>query len=183
VLLELLIATAVAVLAPEAVAWAQPKKATVDLRSDQLGTPGLPLAESAKGVYGFRLTAQVDNKGEGSGVLELDPNAPAFDEFGFVKAAGDLPPVKLDCTLKFVKKSKFRVPLEARLGAPTKEVEWLLVEVRGPKIVSRLFLATPTAEKLSYGLLLVQGSDGKVKYVVAVSDSPARAGTTILPLK
>jgi hypothetical protein len=169
-LLQLLVATALAVLAPAAVPSAQPKKATVELRSELLCTPGLPLAESAKGVYGFRLTAQVDNQGEGSGALQLDPNAPAFDEFGFVKTAGDLPPIKLDCTLKFVKKSKFQMLVEGRLGAPTREVEWLLFEIRGPKIVSRLFLATPTAERWSYGRLLVQDKDGKVKYVVGVRE-------------
>jgi hypothetical protein len=133
-------------------------------------TPGLPLAESAKGVYGFRLTAQVDEKGDVSGALELDPNQPKYDEFGFVTSLGDLPSVKLQCTLKFMKKAKFEVPLEGRLGAPTQEVEWQLFEIRGPKITSRLFLATPTAEKWAWGRILVSEKDGMVKYVIPVRE-------------
>ena len=105
--LGLLMATAFAVFVPAAVAVAEPEKATVELRSSLLA-PGLPLAESDKGVYGFRLSAQVDKNGEASGALELDRNAPTFDDFGFVTTAGALPPVKLECSLKFVKKGKFQ---------------------------------------------------------------------------
>jgi hypothetical protein len=136
--------------APQPLTAAQPKKVSVELGSERLETPGLPLAESAKGVYGFRLTAQVDEQGDVNGALELDPNPPKYDEFGFVTNLGDLPAIKLQCTLKFVKKAKFEVR-EGRLGSPTKEEEWLLFEIRGPKVTSRLFLATPTAEKMGLG--------------------------------
>src|SRR5262249_9015730 len=95
--------TVFAVLATGGRTAAQPKKTAVDLRSDLL-VSGLPLAESAKGVYGIRLTAQVDDKGEGKGTLELDPNAPAYDELGFQTTDGNLPSVRLECTLKLVKK-------------------------------------------------------------------------------
>src|SRR5262249_31795279 len=146
--------------APQPLTAAQPKKASVELRSERVETPGLPLAESAKGVYGFRLTAKVDEKGDVGGALELDPNPPKYDEFGFDTSLGDLPSVKLQCTLKFVKKAKFEVPLEGRLGAPTKKEEWLLFEIRGPKITSRLLLATPTAEKWDWARILVSEKDG-----------------------
>jgi hypothetical protein len=168
--LELLVAAALAGVAPQPLTAAQPKKASVELRSERVETPGLPLAESAKEVYGFRLTAQVDEKGDVSGALELDPNPLKFDEFGFVTSFGDLPSVKLECHLKFVKKAKFEVRLEPRLGSPTKEEEWQLFEIRGPKITSRLFLATPTAQKWDWGRILVSDKDGKVKYVIPVRD-------------
>src|SRR5262245_60836347 len=105
--LELLLSAALAVLALEATAAAQPEKATLELRSGVLA-PGLPLAESDKGVYEVRLTAKVDKKGEGKGVLVLEPNAPRFDDFGFVTTGGPLPQVTLECKLKFVKKETYR---------------------------------------------------------------------------
>jgi hypothetical protein len=87
--LRLVVAMAFAVLAPGFGTAAE--KTALELRSDPL-VSGLPLAESDKAVYGIRLTAQVDTKGEGGGTLELDPNAPAYDEFGFRTTAGGLPP-------------------------------------------------------------------------------------------
>src|SRR5437763_32611 len=104
--LGLLTATAFALLAPGAVTAAGPAQTMVELRSGLIN-PGLPLAESDFGAYGVRLTAQVDKQGEGSGTLELDPNAPAaptFDEFGFRTPATALPSVKLECTLKLLKR-------------------------------------------------------------------------------
>jgi hypothetical protein len=163
--------TVVAVLAPGVTTAAGPAKATVELRSDLL-VSGLPLAECAKGVYGIRLTAQVDKKGEGSGTLELDPNAPAYDEFGFQATGGNLPPVKLECTLKFIKKKTFRLPASPRIAAPLVEVEWVLFEVRGPKVTSRLFLATEDKAWGSWARLLVHDKDGKVRYVVPVRTPP-----------
>jgi hypothetical protein len=176
---ELLMTIALAVLctgAPTAVAQ---EKAAIELRSG-LVSPALPLPENEKGVYGVRLTAQIDKKGEGSGALELDPNAPSFDEFGYVTTGGGVAPVKLDCTLKFVKKGKVRVNAEGRVGGPIKEVEWLLFELQGPKITSRLFLATraenlvpgPGGRGIADGRLLVHDKDGKVKYVVDVHRPP-----------
>jgi hypothetical protein len=159
--LELLMATAFAVFTPGAMTGAESEKATVDLRSSLLAM-GLPLAESDKGVYGFHLTAQVDKKGEGSGTLELDLNAPTFDEFGFVTTAAAMPPLKLECMLGFVKKRRFEFPGPG----PLRKEEWHLFEIRGPKITSGLFLAT-MADRSS-GRLLVHGKDGKVKYAISL---------------
>ena len=122
-----------------------------------------------------------------SGTLEFDPNAPAaptFDEFGFPTYAAALPPVKLECTLKFVKKRKVTVRLENRIGGPEKEEEWLLFEIAGPKLTSRLSLAMRADG--SSGRLLVHGKDGKVKYVVDVTTpppppQPLQPTTTTLP--
>jgi hypothetical protein len=176
---ELLVAIALAVLFPGAVTAGEQEKTPVELHS-ALILPGLPLPESDKGVYEVRLTARVDKKGEGSGTLELDPNAPTFDEFGYVTTAANLAPVKLDCTLKFVKKGKVRVNVEGRIGAPLKEVEWLLFEIQGPKITSRLYLATraeslvpgPGGRGIADGRMLVHDKDGKVKFVVDVRRPP-----------
>ena len=59
---------------------AEPPKRDLELTSDSTGVVGLPLPESDKPVYRISLTAKVDAKGEGSGVLVLDPTVTAFDE-------------------------------------------------------------------------------------------------------
>jgi len=172
--LGLLMATAFAVLAAGAVTAAEPKKIDLELRfsgpvapgSGSLA-PGLPLWEKDKGFYGLRLTAQVDKMGEGKGTLELEPNAPAFDEFGFVTRGGDLPLVTLECNLKLVKKETLRWP-----GPRPRQQEWLLLEIRGPKITGRIGLATPTADNWSSGRLLVHDKDGKVKYAISLTKPP-----------
>jgi hypothetical protein len=150
-------------------AAAQPT--AVELRSDLL-IVGLPLPECAQGVYGIRFTGQVDKKGEGNGSLELDPNAPTYDEFGFLTTAGNLPPVKLECTLKFVKKQTFRFRQNLGVGGPLVDVEWVLFAVQGPKVTSRLFLATEEKAIGKWGRLLVQDQDGKVRYAVPMSPPP-----------
>src|SRR5262249_13666240 len=106
----LVIAAAFFILVSSA-ARAEPERTTFELES---GIPdsGLALAESQKDVYGFRFTGHLDKNNQGSGVLELDLNAPAFDEFGFRKIANTQPVLKLDCRLKFVKKAKFELPTE-----------------------------------------------------------------------
>jgi hypothetical protein len=55
------VATVFAVLAPAAITAAEPEKGRIELHSDLLVT-GLPLAESAKGVYGIRLTVGQSSK-------------------------------------------------------------------------------------------------------------------------
>ncbi len=152
----------------------EPAKVNVELRHDGLPAPGspslapgLPLWDGDKGVYALRLTAQLDGKGEGKGTLDLDPNAPAFDEFGFVTRAGALRQVTLDCTFKVVKKETLQ------WGGPRlREEEWLLLDVRGPKITGRLRLATPTAARWSSGRLLVLDKEGKVKHVISLTKPP-----------
>jgi hypothetical protein len=176
---QLVVAIALAALGPGATSAVQLEMAAIELHSG-LVSPGLPLPESDKGVYGIRLTAKVDKKGEGNGTLELDPNAPTFDEFGYLTTDAKLAPVKLECKLKFVKKGKVRVNAGGRPGGPLKEVEWLLFEIQGPKITSRLFLATraeslvpgPGGRGVADGRLLVHDKDGKVQYVVDVQRPP-----------
>jgi hypothetical protein len=149
-----LLATAFVMLAPAAVTAAEPEEPNLKLHSERL-VPGLPLAESARGVYGIRLTARVDLKGEGRGTLELDPTVPTYDDFGFMTNHAESPPVTLVCTLKFVKREKvtlFRVSGDV-------DVEWQLFEIRGPKITSRLFLATQVGARL-FGRLVVRGGAG-----------------------
>jgi hypothetical protein len=169
--LGLLGVTVFAVLAPGVMTAAEPEKATVELRSDLL-VSGLPFAECATGVYGVRLTAQVDKKGEGRGTLELEPNAPAFDELGWQTTGSNLPPVKLECALKLVKKKKIRLPESPRIAAPLVEVEWALLEIHGPKITSRLFLATEDKCWGAWARLLVHDKDGKVRYAVHLKAPP-----------
>lgn len=150
---------------------AEANKHPLELNSDLTGVLGLPMTESTRPVYHIRLTAMVDEKGEGDGTLVLDPTGlPAYDEFGFPGAATAVPVVKLDCSLKFVKKLE-RVYTSRRLGAPESETrefkeEWRLYSVTGPKITSRLFLATAGSSHWLGGRLLMRGDDGKVKYVV-----------------
>jgi hypothetical protein len=163
--------TVFALLAPGAITAAQPERATIDLRSDLLVT-GLPLAECARGVYWIRLTARVDKKGEGKGTLELEPNAPAFDELGWQIAGGQLPVMKLECTLKWAKKKTIRLRESPRTGAPLVDVEWVLLQIQGPKITSPLFLATEDKVWGAWARLLVQDKEGKVQYVVHLKAPP-----------
>jgi hypothetical protein len=159
--------------APAAVTAAQPEKETLELNSGPLH-PGLPLAESSKGVFGVSLTAEVVKNRFGRGALVLDPDAPAFDEFGFRTPGGTLLPIRLECTVNLVKKRKFQWQLRRGGQDITAEQEWLLFRIQGPKITSRLFLAM-VAEKdafITHGRLLVHDKDGKVRYAVDVQTPP-----------
>src|SRR5438105_741163 len=98
--LAMILAVALAVPAPAPAA--EPVRRDVEFTSDPIGGLGLPMAESAKPAHRLSLTAKVDAQGEGTGALVLDPTEPAHDEFGFPAAGTPVPPVKLDCTLKFV---------------------------------------------------------------------------------
>src|SRR5262249_34253880 len=103
----LLVATVLAVFVTGVGTAAPPVKGKVELFSERL-VSGVPFPESDKPVYGIRLKAEVDSKGDITGVLELNPNAPEFDEFGFYKGAGSLPSMRLECSLKLVKKKKMQ---------------------------------------------------------------------------
>ena len=154
---------AVIVLAPAAVRADEPKKVAVDL-SGNIDGRGLTITESDKPVYRVQLTAQVDANGEGNGTLVLDPSPRNVDEFGFPEAAAVVPPVKLECSLKFVKK-KILLPVPG--AAPPQEVECRLFAITGPKITSRLSLATE-GSGWSSARLLVADKDGKSRVAVAV---------------
>jgi hypothetical protein len=161
----------IAVLVPGAITAAEPEKSAVELRSDLL-VSGLPLAECARSIYGVRLMARLDKKGEGSATLELDPNAPVYDELGFQTTGSNLPPVKLECSLKLVNKKKIKLRESPRIAAPLVEVEWVLLEVRGPKITSRLFLAREDKAWGQWARLLLHDKAGKVRYAVRVTAPP-----------
>jgi hypothetical protein len=130
------------------------------------------MAESDKPVYRVHLTARVDKNGEGNGMLVLDITPRRVDEFGLPEVAAALPPVKLECSLKFVKKKKL---LLGTAGTPAVEVEYRLFEIAGPKITSRLSLATE-GDNWSSARLLVSDKDGKGRIAV-----PVRGPEPLLP--
>jgi hypothetical protein len=150
---------------------AEGDKIAVDLRSGAIA-PRLMLAEDAKGIYKVRLVGEVDRNGVGALSLELDLTTRKYNEFGYQEFVPDESPLKLDVTLKFIMKATVTVPSGPRLGAPEVEVEWARYEVRGPKLVSRLSLAIPTAEHWRAGRLLVHDKDGKIRDVVDFVSPP-----------
>jgi hypothetical protein len=155
-------------------AAAEPVPVHVELNSERIGVLGLPLPESAKPVHLIGLTAKVDEKGEGSGILTLDPTGlPAYDELGFPTSIDPAPAVKLDCRLKLVKKT-VKVFFDNRPGKRERETqeEWRLYALTGPKLTSRLFLATATTSKWRDGRLLIHGEGDKVKYAVDLRMPP-----------
>ncbi len=123
--------------------------AEVQLGSDLLATD-LRLAESRQAVR--RVLVRVRPADGSAGTLTLDPNAPRLDEFGDAVGGGKPSPlVKLNFTLKLVKKDRAR---------------WLY-EVRGPKVQSRLSLVVfRGAMPWGDGRLLVRDKDGGVRYAI-----------------
>ena len=88
------------------IAWAGTATAAdrkIELNSAHTPVLGLPLPESEKAVYRISITAKVNDKGEGEGVLLLDATVPVYDELGFPAPSNAVPPVKFDCRLKFEK--------------------------------------------------------------------------------
>ncbi len=116
------------------------------------------MAESDKPIYRVHLTARVDRTGAGDGTLTLDPTPNMVDEFGFPEAANALPPVKLDCSLKLVKRKRLLLGGPAT-GGPN-EVEWRLFRITGPKIISGLSLARAAGPEWVAARLLVSEKDG-----------------------
>lgn len=143
----------------QSISAATQKKSSLELFSAPIPV-GFQLAESERRIYSVRLTAQVDEKGEGHGMLELDPNVPEFDEFGSPRVPSALPTVKIECTVKFEKKG--RVQIEA--GPPPEE--WQLFRLSGAKITTALFIATRRG--LSSGRFLVGDEGHKVRFAVDV---------------
>ena len=171
----------------DAVSAAPHGKRDVDLNSEALGLAGLTMPESTKPIQRISFRAKVDEKGEGSGVLVLDPTAgPTYDEFGFPTPSASVPPIKLACELKFVKKTTVKVPLREVPVSPEPaeqralpgqkavevSVEWRLYSLSGPRITSRIFLATAAANEWREARLLLQDEQGKVKYAVDLRSPP-----------
>lgn len=164
------IALMIALVAPAAVPGGGPVVVVLDL-SGSVDGRGLPMAESAKPVHRFQLIARVDKNGEGNGTLTLDPTPSPVDEFGFPMATDALPPLKLNCSLRFVKQKKI-LRGDGRIGAPAVEVESLLISITGPKITSRLSLATETEALWSYARLIVSDMEGPGKVGVTLRSPP-----------
>jgi hypothetical protein len=78
--------------------------------------------------------------------------------------------VRLDCSLKLVKKKKFLLGVAAT-GGPT-EVEWQLFEITGPKITSRLSLASEAGGEWVAASFLVSDKGGKGRSSVSVLSPP-----------
>lgn len=166
--LRLALATLVATLVTDL--RAQEPKTLVDFIGE-IGGPGLKMAEHEHPVRRAHLTAELDRVGSGNGSLILDIQPEAVDEFGFPEeVAVPLTPLKLDCTLKLIKRKKLlpAVPAELPPAAAVPilaEEEWQLYSVKGPKITSRIFLAAKKGE-LSKGRLMVSDKEGKERFAV-----------------
>ncbi len=143
----------------------------IELRSELLVT-GLQLEQFNTPVYGIRLTAQVDENGQGSGTLELNPNVPVYDEFGFQVSAGELPIIKLDCTMKLVKRQTRQMPESARVAAPLVDVNYVLIGIQGPNIKSQLFVATEDKALGQWGRLLIHDEKGNVRHAILLTAPP-----------
>ncbi len=153
--MRLKLLVAVILCCPAAPAAAQPAK--VQFVGNTLSAD-LPLAESRGAVHYIILECRLTDGG--TGTLTLDPNVPKFNEFGDPVAGGQgLPLVRLDCTLKLLKKEKGRQ----------------LYDVRGPKIVSRLSLAAFEFDSpWGDGRLLVHGKGGEVRYAIGLTERTHR---------
>lgn len=162
--------------APRATA-APPALNDLELHTDHLSVLGVSFPECDKPVFRVSLHAKVDAKGEGVGTLTLDPSYLTFDEFGAVTGTTAVPAVKLDCTLKFVKKTTVKIPQRLYPGGPESDdppivVEWKLYAVTGPKLTSKVSVALAPAAEWRNGRLVVHGADGKVKYAVGFRPPP-----------
>ncbi len=139
--------------------------------------PGIPLPESVHPVYGVRLDAEVDAKGEGKGRLTLTTTPPNYDEYGDLVTGRETdavdrsrkngkPAVALDCTVEFDK-----VGSVDRVNTPSTRRS--VYRLKGPKITTALTFVT-TGPGLASGRLLVPGPDGRPDYVVEMTLVPPR---------
>ncbi len=165
---------AVVLLAPGAVCCAPPAAAKVVLLSGQFA-PGIPLPESVHPVYGVRLNAEVDVRGEGKGTLTFTTTPPNYDEYGDLVNGRETdgvdrsrknakPPEVLDCTIEFVKVGAIGHVNDS----PTKRSVYRL---KGPKVTTALTFVS-TGPGLAAGRLLVPGQDGRTEYVVEMWVQP-----------
>ena len=175
---------AVAWLVPTVASCEPPARVKVQLVSEAFA-PGIPLPESVHPVYGVRLDAEVDARGEGKGTLTFATTPPNYDEYGDLVNGRETdnvdrsrkngkPPAVLDCTIEFVKAGAIGHVNDA----PTKRSVYRL---KGPKVTTALVFVT-TGPGLASGRLLVPGQDGRPEYVVEMRlIPPPRAGDNIAP--
>ncbi|MDG2012604.1 MAG: Hint domain-containing protein [Pirellulaceae bacterium] len=146
---------------------------SLDLRSQVL-TPPIVINKDAPAFYEIRLRGEIDDKGEGRGVLILDPNAPTFDAFGTgLVLDSKNQQVRLDIKIEFVRTGRTRI----KAGLPPKE--WDLYRVTGVKLQAPIGLATPN-KKLFSGRLLIYDQGRTIKSVVELSN-PFPPGSPPLP--
>ena len=173
------------VFASSTAAVAQPRVpalARVALRSAHF-SPGVPLVKSGHPVHAVALEAEVNAKGEGRGKLTLMRTPPNYDEFGdFVTGTetdqadrtrrNGRPAMTLDCTIEFVREGAVGRVNEA----PKKRTVFRL---KGREIQTPMFFAT-TGPGLTSGRLLLHDADGRVEYVIEMSElRPAKEGPPV----
>lgn len=143
----------------------EPEKTAIEL-SGTVDGRGLPMAEGDSGVHWIKLIASLDKKGNGTGTLILDATPNPVDEFGFPIINKAEPPLKLECTIKFVQKKK--VLAEGPGGSAAIETEWQLYEITGPKIVSKISLARQVGDEWSYVRFIWATKENKNRTVVVL---------------
>jgi hypothetical protein len=130
--------------------------------------------KDAPAFYEIRLHGKIDDRGEGHGVLTLDPNAPTFDAFGTGMILNSKnQQVRLDVKIEFVRTGRTQI----KAGLPPEE--WNLYRVTGGKLQTPIGLATPN-KKLLTGRLLIYDQGRIIKSVVELSN-PFPPGSPPLP--
>ena len=141
---------------------------TVDL-TGRVDGRGLPMPECAQPVYRIQLSAKWDNFGVSKATLVLDPTAPTVDEFGF---PGYPPPqtvVKLDGSLRLIKK---KAMLLGPAGPPPTRAEFQLFEFTGPKIKSKVTVVTESGGNWETARILIsENAEGKGRVAVSMHSS------------
>jgi hypothetical protein len=159
------------------VAWATAADRDIEFRSGQIGVRGVVLPEAPQSVLHLSVRGKLNDAGAGTGTLTLDHSPlPAYDEFGFATASKNVPPIVLECSFQFRKKT-VREYTSRRLGAPPNEVtthreEWHLYSVTGPKLTSKFNLAILTEREFAPARLLLQSAEGKVEQVIDLRQPP-----------
>lgn len=148
----------------------EPKSLTL---YSSLISPGLPLAEASGQVFAINIEAKVNAKGSGKGKIKLTTTPPNYDEFGDLVTGrevdqvdrsrkNDRAPIELECEFKYVTTGAV-----GRVNTST--IQRSLFRVTGPKITSSLMIASE-GPGITSGRLLVVGKDGRVDYVVELTD-------------
>jgi hypothetical protein len=149
-----------------ALSAAAPIQPLLELQSEAL-TPPLPLVESKKPVHQVRLLADVGRPGISRGTLVLDPNTPAFDEFGELAGGivtpavrskpGRLPSVNIACQIEPVQ-------------TPGGQHDWHLYRLVSAELKTPLHISTrgPITNS-GPARLLVLDKDDRVELVIPLT--------------
>ncbi|MCC9607819.1 Hint domain-containing protein [Blastopirellula sp. JC732] len=123
---------------------------TYELASDVF-TPGIRISSAPQPICKFQLAVRKVGDDRYSGTLTLTQAAPAIDDFGNVNMGNAAPPLKLDCTMGFVKKQSFTMNPG---GPPPETQEWMLYRLTGPKISNPLYISAPDGSLRSCRLVI-----------------------------